>query len=50
MAPRVVITQDNFAPWGPADHQTTVAGGMPHESAAGANKLGAAIVAADALP
>lgn len=48
--PLVVITQDNFAGWGPGDHQDTIVGGMPHESAAGANKLGAAIVAADRLP
>lgn len=49
-APRVVITRDAYAGWGPADHQDTIIGGMPHESAAGANKLGAAIVAADGLP
>ena len=50
MNPIVVITQSNFAGWGAADHQDTIIGGMPHESAAGANKLGAALVAADALP
>jgi hypothetical protein len=49
-APRVVVTRDGFPGWGPGDHQDTIIGGMPHESAAGANKLGAAIVAADALP
>jgi hypothetical protein len=49
-APLVVITRDAFPGWGPGDHQTTIIGGMPHENAAGANKLGAAIVAADALP
>ncbi|HEX8114903.1 MAG TPA: hypothetical protein VF516_44540 [Kofleriaceae bacterium] len=50
MNPIVVITQSNFAGWGAGDHQDTIIGGMPHESAAGANKLGAALVAADALP
>jgi hypothetical protein len=49
-APMVVITQDAFPGWGAADHQNTAIGGMPHESAAGANKMGAAIVAADRLP
>lgn len=49
-APRVVVTRDSFPGWGAGDHQSTVIGGMPHESAAGANKMGAAVVAADALP
>jgi hypothetical protein len=49
-APRVVVTRDAYAGWGAGDHQDTIVGGMPHESAAGANKLGAALVAADALP
>jgi hypothetical protein len=48
--PIVVITQDNFPGWAAADHQDTVLGGMPHESAQGANKLGAALRAADMLP
>jgi hypothetical protein len=48
--PMLAITQDAFAGWAAADHQTTVVGGMPHESALGANKMGAAAVAADALP
>jgi len=48
--PSVVVTRSAYPGWGPADHQTTVIGGMPHESPAGADKLGAGINAADALP
>lgn len=50
MNPIVVITESDFAMWGAADHQNTIIGGMPHESPAGANKIGAAIVTADNKP
>ena len=51
-APLVVVTSNNYAAlgWGPADHQRTIVGGMPHETAQGADKMGALIREADALP
>jgi hypothetical protein len=49
MKPTVVVTRADYPGWGAADHQNTIKGGMPHESAAGANKLGAALVVADGL-
>lgn len=45
--PKVVITRDDYPGWGAQHHQNTVTGGMPHENAAGAVKLGAALVEAD---
>jgi hypothetical protein len=48
--PVVVVTRSAYPGWAAADHQTTVIGGMPHESPSGADKLGAGINAADALP
>jgi len=48
--PRVLVTQDNYPMWGTADHQSTIAGGMPHESAAGAMKMAQAAQNALDLP
>jgi hypothetical protein len=51
-APLVVVTSNNYQAlgWGPNDHQRTIQGGMPHESATGADKMGTLIRDADALP
>jgi hypothetical protein len=47
--PMVAITRDDYPGWGFMHHQSTVIGGMPHESAAGADILGQGLIEADSL-
>jgi hypothetical protein len=47
--PMVVITRDGYPGWNFQDHQSTIAGGMPHESMAGTVILGNGLIEANGL-